>query len=169
MITQERLKELFSYSKKTGDFTRIKSVPSKAGSVGCIAGYLHPTGYISIRIDRKLYSAHRLAFLYVTGAFPIDQVDHIDHCRSNNAWENLRPVTKSENQKNRSISRNNTSGHTGVSWRESSRKWLASAQVNGKSVHLGLYAEKADAVLAVRKGWSKLGFHPNHGSLGGAE
>lgn len=52
-----------------------------------------------------MYLAHRLAFLYMTGAFPTNQVDHINRVRNDNRFINLREVLPSDNSKNRSPKR----------------------------------------------------------------
>ena len=109
MLTQERLKQLLYYDPVTGIFTWRKNHSSMARA-GNIAGYVakkEHTKYIYIRVDNKLYLAHRLAFLYQTGKFPAKQVDHIDQNRTNNSWNNLRPASHTDNQRNRSKNKNN--------------------------------------------------------------
>jgi len=91
-ITAERLKELYLYNPEDGTFTRIKAAGRhNRWGVGTIANHHDPiTGYNRIRIDGTLYSAHRLAWLYMTGSWPTHQIDHVDLDRANNAWRNLR-------------------------------------------------------------------------------
>lgn len=102
-ITQEYLKDLLHYDPATGVFKWI--VPRGRGRVkikpGDVAGSSDGRGYAVIGIDGKLYRAHRLAFLYMTGSFPKHEVDHKDCDRSNNKWENLREATRSQNLANR--------------------------------------------------------------------
>jgi hypothetical protein len=82
-----------------------------------------------IQINGKTYQAHRLAFLYMTGKFPPDEVDHINHEPSDNRFVNLRQVTRLENLRNQSLSKNNKSGFTGVSWYGRYSKWVAAKHV----------------------------------------
>ncbi len=74
----------------------------------------------------KKHKIHRLvAFAFCDNINNYDIVDHIDKNRLNNIFNNLRWVTVSENQRNRTIGKNNTSGHQGVSYKESSNSWIA--------------------------------------------
>ena len=113
-LTQRRLKEVVEYNSDTGVFTRLSNASQvKAGSV---AGGQDGKGYTRFSVDGKSYLAHRLAWLYVNGAFPIDQIDHLNHDRLDNRIANLRCVTHKENGKNQSLCKNNSSGVTGVNW-----------------------------------------------------
>ena len=58
-------------------------------------------GYLSVRLHDRLYQAHRLIWLHVTGNWPADVIDHIDGNPINNAWSNLRPATRAQNSRNR--------------------------------------------------------------------
>jgi hypothetical protein len=82
MLTQERLKELFNYDPVTGFFTRLKRTSSNTIIGEKVGGNIN--GYLRVSIDNKFYLLHRLAFLYMEGEFPIEFVDHIDGCGSNN-------------------------------------------------------------------------------------
>jgi hypothetical protein len=146
MLTQERLKELFSYSPNTGEFTRIKAIAAPNATLGTIAGSLDKyDGYIKIKVDGIKYKAHRLAFLYMEGAFPPKCVDHINGIRSNNSWYNLRKATYSENAQNRSNRRETSSNLLGVSWRASRQTWVARIMVDGKSKVIGSFKTKEEA------------------------
>jgi hypothetical protein len=98
MLSQDELKDQYSYNPETGIFTRLKSRGGKKS--GCIAGAKDKLGYIRISIDSKLYLAHRLAFLYMEGRIPISNVDHRDGNPSNNSWKNLRECTQQQNIQN---------------------------------------------------------------------
>jgi len=165
IITQKRLKELFEYSPDTGDFIRRVSV-NKRFKVGTIAGCVDNSlngGYNRIKIDGRLYRAHRLAFLYMTGEMPKDQVDHINHIRTDNRWKNLVASTKLENSRNQSKHITNTSGHTGVYWRKDIGKWMAFIRIDGKPKSLGRFNDINDAAAARKKAELELGYHINHG------
>lgn len=101
MITQARLKELLSYDPATGVFI-WKVTRNGKMKVGLPAGSIdREDGYVEICLDRRDYKAHRLAWLYVTGAWPVYGIDHIDRDKTNNRFINLRDVPHSVNLKNR--------------------------------------------------------------------
>jgi len=164
MLTQKVLKEFLHYSPETGLFTRAKQSSSNA-KVGDIAGGQDGRGYIQIGIKGKRYKAHRLAFLYMKGRFPRDQVDHEDRNRINNKWDNLREVSNQENCRNRGIQSNNNSGFHGVYWYKAGKKWHAQIQVSGKTYHLGYFKDIGDAIEARSLANIKYGFHENHGAI----
>ncbi len=145
MITQSELKSLLKYNFKTGNFTwRENRRPCiKAGD---IAGHKGKNGYIQIKISGKKYLAHRLAFLYVKGYFPEDDVDHKNGNPSNNWWKNLREVSKTCNLRNTKNQQRNTSGIKGVVLVEKTDKWGVSIGVNGKGISLGHYSCFDEAV-----------------------
>lgn len=163
MITQSRVKELFSYCPESGLFTRLVTINKKAKK-GDIAGHKNGHGYLHASVDGKLYKIHRLAFLYMTGSFPDACVDHIDGDRVNNSWSNLRVVTVGENNKNRGIGSNNTTGFNGVYWDKTHKKWQALIQASDRLKHLGYLDNIEDAVACREKANKVYGYHKNHGA-----
>lgn len=161
IITQRRLKELLHYDPCTGIFTWIIS-PAKHIKAGAIAGCVYD-GYIRIRIEGGNYRAHRLAFLYIDGFTP-NQIDHINHIRSDNRFCNLRSVTTTENSKNQSTPKNNSSGVIGVCFDKSKNKWRAYIGVNKTQIKLGEFASKSAAIKIRAEAEVKYGYHRNHGS-----
>jgi hypothetical protein len=120
-------------------------------------------GYLQIMLNKKMYSAHRLAWLYATGSWPTDKIDHINGDRADNRIINLRSVDSVENTRNKALGKNNKSGHFGVYWNKQVNKWTANIQVNGRVNHLGTYTDKNEAIAARKNGERKHGFHENHG------
>ena len=157
MLTQVELKSLLDYNSITGLF-KWKNL--NYSTTGCING----DGYINIKINNKIYLAHQLAVLYITGIFPIDQVDHGNHIRSDNRWSNLSEATYASNSKNKSKAKNNTSGVTGVRWNKRDKRWVARIKVNGKQLHLGNFKNKTDAIAARLAANTEYNFHVNHGT-----
>tara|TARA_R110000803_G_C11769737_1_gene295092 strand:- start:44 stop:541 length:498 start_codon:yes stop_codon:yes gene_type:complete len=162
MITQDRLKELLSYDKTSGNFTWTTS-RSGQPKVGSVAGCIIQHGYIAIRIDGTNYRAHRLAFLYVVGELPPEEVDHINGVRTDNTWNNLRAVSRQENGLNQKRSSANTSGVPGVCFKKNLQKWRAQAHYKGRYIEFGLFVDWFDAVCARKSAENTLGFHKNHG------
>jgi hypothetical protein len=96
--------------------------------------------------------AHRLAYLYMTGRCPADQIDHKDGNRSNNCWDNLREATGSQNQCNRPARRTNKLGLKGVHKRRYG--YRAELKGDGRRIDLGSFptAEAAhEAYVAAAK------------------
>lgn len=153
-ITQKRLQELLSYDPETGLFTNLtqRSIRVKIGS---IAGCKKPSGAIEIRLDYKLYFAHRLAWLYIYGKFPEKGLDHINGVKDDNRISNLRRATRQkigQNVLNPGI--DNTCGYLGVCWHKAAKKWNARIGINGKQKNLGYYitAEEAhEAYLTAKR------------------
>ncbi len=110
MITAIELRERLQYDPNTGRRVWLKT-PRK-GFEGKPAGSIDAKGYWVIKIDGKSYKASRLAYLYMTGDWPEDEMDHIDRTPWNDWWTNLRPATRVENLLNRVMP--NSSGHVGV-------------------------------------------------------
>jgi len=162
-MTQSRLRELLDYDPTTGIFVRkVKS--NKNTIIGSIAGGINiSNGYAYIRVDKKRYRAHRLAWLYMFGVFPKNEIDHINHIKLDNRISNLREATSLDNSRNSSRRKSNTSGTTGVSWYSKTNKWVARIKINGKNIYLGYFKEKKDAIRARKIAENKYGFHKNHG------
>ena len=161
IITQAQLKELLYYKPLLGVFVWKKD--KGRAKKGCVAGSLDFYGYVVIKINSKIYKAHRLAFLYVEGEMPLNEVDHINGKRADNSWANIRGVTSSENQKNRKSQSNNTSGVMGVWFDKGIKKWRSHIKVNGEIIGLGSHSNISGAIKAREAAEIKYNFHPNHG------
>ena len=102
-MTHERLTELLSYDKDSGQFVWLKTNSNRA-KAGCVAGTERKDGYVLIGIDGVLYTAHRLAWFYVNNYWPDGVIDHINRDRSDNRFCNLRCVSRFENAQNANVS-----------------------------------------------------------------
>jgi hypothetical protein len=165
MIDQERLKHLLSYDPRSGEFTWTNPTSNrvKAGHVAGSVEHMKTGDYLRVRIDGRLYQAHRLAVLYMTGSFPKDLADHKDGDSMNNKWANIHCVTSSGNNKNAKMRSNNTSGHNGVVWNKQQSKWQARVTSNGEVKHLGFFHNKDEAALARKEVDIAFGFSIRHG------
>lgn len=157
------------YDPETGLFTW--KATNRRGFVGRQAGCFCPRdGYIRIRINSKLELAHRLAWDMTYPDDPVgpnEQIDHINHIRTDNRIVNLRKASNTENSRNASIGVNNTSGALGVWFEKRRNKWAAEIKVDRKKIHIGQFAKFADAVAARKAAEVKYGFHENHGKKRG--
>ena len=153
ILTAERLREVLHYEPESGAFTWLVTLSNRAPAGSKAGAHNKYTKYTSISIQGKLHRAHRLAWLYVTGAWPDRFVDHINGERSDNRWANLRQANGSLNQQNLRASRGDTcSGLLGVYQTDKkSHPWRASITVDGKDRHIGNFETKDEAYCAYLK------------------
>lgn len=163
ILTQEIVRSLLDYDPETGIFTwrhrdRKYFKTDRARKIwnakfpGKKAGTMHD-GYYRIGIFDRVFFAHRLAILYVTGSFPDIEIDHIDRNKLNNAFKNLRMVNRTVNTQNVfSPTPRNKLQIRGVS-QVPSKKFVAQITANGKYYHLGRFdsAEEAGAAYMAAK------------------
>jgi hypothetical protein len=146
-LTAKELRSRLDYDPITGIF-RYKVVPECQHKikVGDIAGYIREKRYLVIKIDGKAYYAHRLAWLYVYGAWPTNLIDHEDTNKLNNSLSNLRPANQSKNKANAPKPKNNTSGFKGVV--KCKNRWKAQITYQQQVMYLGLFDTKEKAHAA---------------------
>jgi hypothetical protein len=143
-LTHERLKELLHYEPDTGLFIRRTLTGGK--HPGSIAGSSHNKGYVQIMIYKANYLAHRLAWLYMTGVWPDEEIDHEDGDKSNNKWGNLRPAGRVFNLQNlHKCHVDSATGLLGCWLIKASGKYRSSIRVNGRSRHLGVFLSAPEA------------------------
>lgn len=135
--TLARLKELAIYDADTGTFTA--RVHRKGISVGAVLGSRHNAGYVRICIDKEDYLAHRLAWLYVHGEWPSQEIDHINGNRSDNRIANLRPATSTQNKINGGLREDNASGFRGVHFDKRRQKFIAQIKIGSRRKYIGQY------------------------------
>ena len=144
-LTQDRLRELLHYDPLSGVFTHRVTRGGRA-QVGTVAGSRVTSGHVQIKVDRRGYLAHRLAFLYMTGEWPAAEVDHINRVRDDNRWDNLRPATHAQNMVNKQFPCNST-GFRGVV--RFGKRFGAAIYVGcdgkKKRIHLGMFATAEEA------------------------
>ncbi|CAM0103815.1 HNH endonuclease [Vibrio phage 526E57-1] len=87
-------------------------------------------GYLAVKLDYKSFLQHRIVFFLHNGYWPTE-VDHKDRDKLNNAPNNLRDATRSEQNHNKCMYKNNTSGVKGVAFDKRRGKWYAQLKVNG--------------------------------------
>lgn len=151
MITHAELKSILCYDPDTGHWTWLvnRARMAKAGQRAGTPHYIQ--GYIRLHIKGKMYQAHSLAYFYMTGEWPADEIDHINGIRDDNRWTNLRPALRKMNLLNRKTYSSNTSGQKGVSWHPKLGKWRVRIQKYGRRVALGCYDTLGEAREAYEK------------------
>lgn len=150
-LTAEVIRRILNYDPETGVFRwkrrADQSVQWNARYVGAIAGAPHPKGYRQISISGTMYAARRLAWLHVTGAWPLGPLNTKNLDKLDDRFDNLRPATNSQNMANKPLKATNTSGYKGVSFAADRGKWRAKITLNGKQINLGQF-DTAEAAYA---------------------
>ena len=144
-LTQKELKEQLKYDPEMGIFTRLVS-NSPMVNVGDVFGFKNAGGYTEGYVLGVRYKMHHLVWLYMTGEWAEDLVDHINRKRGDNRWCNLRECNASQNRSNSTINKNNTSGYKGV--HKFRNRWKALIHHYGISVYIGCYGTREEAALA---------------------
>lgn len=103
-------------------------------------------GYLCGRFKGTYILAHHAAFAIRNGTWCLQSIDHIDGNTKNNAWENLRPASVSENNRNRR--QNAGRQYLGAHWNSQQSEWRAEIQVGRKKVFLGAYQSAQEAAAA---------------------
>jgi len=174
-LTVRELRSRLDYDPHTGIFKY--KIPPKYSKVraGDIAGYVRDGNYLLIKIDSIAYYAHRLAWLYVYGAWPKEYLDHANLNKLDNRIANLRPASMAENRTNTPLSKGNSSGFKGVTKYRCKHvqkgiectcptRWKAQATIDQKVIYLGLFDTKelaheayVKAVTAARPDFVRVG------------
>lgn len=149
-LTQDYLKSTLDYDQESGLFVwRYRPDCSDRFNnkwAGKQAGSRGDKRRIAIFIRKTPFSAHRLAWLYVYGEWPIGDIDHINGNPHDNRISNLRVVDHQGNMQNmRSPKSNNTTGRLGVTFDNRYRKYYARITVGGKRINLGCFDNVDDA------------------------
>lgn len=158
-LTAEYLRSILDYNRESGVFTwkrrPIELFEDKricfswnSRFYGKVAGSPNSYGYVLIRINRHSYKAHRLAWLYETGEWPVGRIDHENLKKDDNRLSNLRLASQSQNMANINKHTDNKSGFKGVSWNKRSKKWEARISVKSKLKNLGLFSDPSLAYAA---------------------
>ncbi len=158
-ITREYLSECFSYDKKTGflhwkvrPVGHFKNERAMNAINSKMAGRLAQSSlngrYHLVAVNSKFYLCHRIVWFLHHGAWPDEDIDHINGNKVDNRIENLRPVSRSQNMSNVGMQKNNKSGFIGVFWETRAGKWKAVVAKNKKNISLGLFECPVEAAIA---------------------
>ena len=136
-LSEARLRALLAYDPATGAFHWRVGRRVRAGALaGMVRKKKRP--YRDIKVDGVNYCASRLAWLYMTGEWPPDFVDHENGDSLDDRWGNLRAATRSQNGRNSRVRQSNKLGVKGVRKVENGR-YAASIGVEEKRVWLGTF------------------------------
>jgi len=148
MITQSRLKERLHYDPETGVFEWL--VKPRSAKKGEIVGGVGKNGYWRIAVDGERYLAHRLAWMYVYGKWPDDEIDHKNGNKLDNRISNLREASRSQNLANTKTRKDSTHGLKGVSFHKRDGKYMTRIMAEKKRIMIGYYLTAEAAHEAYR-------------------
>jgi hypothetical protein len=149
--TQQELLSLFDYRDGVLYWKKRK----QKRDITQPAGNLCAThGYVFIRLNRVLYRSHRLIWCMFYGYEP-SEIDHINRNRSDNRIENLREVSRSQNNYNHPVRADNKSGHRNVSWHTKTKKWRVVITANKKTHFIGQFKDFELASLVAEEARAK--------------
>ena len=173
VITADYIRSILSYDPEAGEFhwtTRTQAmfsaIPERSAEHMCanwnsrfaakIASCQFGKGYLGVVVNGRRYAAHRLAWLYMTGNWPVADIDHIDRDRANNKFANLREATRSQNLANTPHKANNLCGIKGVSFDGRRNRYRARIRVDGNECFLGYFDSLECAAAAYAKATKEL-------------
>lgn len=156
---------IFIWKYRTGNEQHVNAFNTRFAGKEC--GSANGNGYNHIRFTYKkkmfLIKAHRLAWFVHTGRMPVGEIDHINRNRLDNRIQNLRDVSGLVNKRNQSMSSNNTSGATGITWTEPIKKWRARVGTGDGRKHIGYFEDIADAITALNEVRLQYDYTQHHG------
>jgi hypothetical protein len=136
-VTAELVRQFLQYDPESGIFTWIKR-PNAMVAAGDIAGTCHKGALTMIGLRGRKYPAARLAFLWMTGRWPVEEVDHIDRNPLNDRWANLREASRQQNAANRMVPRKSGLPR-GVYPSNKSGRFYAMITIGRECVYLGTF------------------------------
>ena len=149
-ISHDQLKTALRYCVDTGVFTWLAPTSNRV-KIGAPAGVKGNHGYLVIGLNGTKYLAHRLAWFYSYGTWPLGEIDHIDRNRQNNSLVNLRDTTRGENALNVGARMQSSSGIKGVSWDKVCNRWRVQMRVKGKQTYIGVFKTLDEATVAYER------------------
>jgi hypothetical protein len=150
LLDAVRLREVLHYDPVSGVFT-WKVNTARLKLVGKRAGYVGPDGYRVIRIYTTSFAAGCLAWLFMTGKWPTEEVDHKNLIKSDDSWHNLREATKANNIHNRRFK-----GKYKGTRKTANGRWQAMVYFSGRYYYFGTHKKRIDAARAYDSGAIKL-------------
>lgn len=141
------IKDFLKYDPVAGSFHWIKDCGTR-GRVGAEAKNYTVLGYVFIAFKKRKYSAHQLAWWWIKGAIPTNEIDHINGVKDDNRFSNLREATRGQNTRNSKTRKDSSVGLKGVS--PDRGKFRGRITLNGVRIYLGTFATKEEAFEAVR-------------------
>jgi hypothetical protein len=179
-VTPALLRQLLSYDAGTGELYWLPRRPDvfsdgvrftaeqncrrwNAIWAGERALNANHAGYRCGEIFHLPFRAHRVGWAIHFQSWPAGEIDHIDGDRANNRIANMRDVAHFVNCRNAARRSDNISGVSGVRFQPASSRWKATIKGDGRTITLGTFDTKVEAIASRRSAELRLNYHPNHG------
>ena len=147
-ITKEFLRELFYYRN---GFLYYKVRPCWSSvDISKPAGATRKDGYRRVGLCGHRFLVHRLIFIFHHGYLP-GEIDHINNIKDDNRIENLREASRVNNNCNKTLRNDSTSGYKGVTLHRATKRYQARIRSDGKRKSLGYFDCANDAHAAYCK------------------
>lgn len=146
-LTAQRLREILHYDPETGLFRWSATYNLGRLRDKRVGHVSQETGHINIRVQGRAYEAHRLAWLYMTGSWPTETVDHKNRIPEDNRWRNLRLATMGQQRQNQKMRKDCKHGYRGLQFHKHGL-WRVRITVDGKKIHIGYFKKPEDGVAA---------------------
>lgn len=152
IVVEERWLPIVGYEGlyEVSDLGRVKSLARTTTKGGIRNQFISNNGYLRVpltNLKTKKYLVHRIV---LSTFLPIEEnkeVDHINHIKTDNRFENLRWATCSENTRHRKKLTNCSSKYIGVCFDKSRNKWLSSCKIYYKKT-IGRFDTEEEAAKA---------------------
>jgi hypothetical protein len=150
-LTQAELRRMFDYREDGQLIFRSDLGWAYTKHFGKVAGHINKNGYRSIRVNKRLYLAHHLVWLWHTGNWPSYYgMDHINRDPGDNRIQNLRDVPFSVNLSNRRQLRPEILSGVHPA-RGHDKRWAARINLGGgRQRRLGIFLTQEEAHEAFR-------------------
>ena len=158
-MTPEQLRELFYWNAESGEIFWRERYGRRQAFVS-----VQTQGYLYGKVKGKNYLAHRVLWALENGKWPDGEIDHINQNKKDNRISNLHVVSHTENNRNKGVYKNNTSGTPGVC-RTKAGKWRSYITVHKKQIHVGVFDCLEKAKAARSKACQEYMFSKNHGKM----
>ena len=137
---------VFVYDPETGILSfKVNRGCHKAGTR---VGYFNPNRKNSYRmttLSGRLTSVHRIVWLMMTGAYPVNHIDHVNMLTDDNRWVNLREANNSQNRRNQVVRADSGTGVKGVGLDKRTGRYNAHIGIDNRRHHIGSFATIEDA------------------------
>ena len=165
VIAASDIKDWLSYNPKTGDFRWIKR-KGRLANAGSVAGTINRDGYVRLFFNGMSVMAHRLAFFYYYGEFPLLEIDHLNGVRNDNRIINLKEASRIDNVRNNHNTAFCLRGYNPSSKNKTkcrniykcNAKYAVVVSINKKSISFGRWSTLEEAIAVrdemLEHGWS---------------